>query len=111
MVRPKQSAVNLLGWMAQRLVASSRPPRSVVVEFMVRGGGRYWLVIEAGPESYGCLTDPALDESRYLYVEAALPTLLALARGRRSWDGVLRDGSAVVSGAPELARQPLTWFG
>jgi DNA-binding HxlR family transcriptional regulator len=100
----------LLAWLEQRLVATRLPERAAVVEFLVHGGDRYWLVVAAGAKSYGCLTDPALDESRYVYVEAALPTLIAVARGRRSWAEVLKDGSAVASGAPDLARQMPTWF-
>ena len=38
----------------------------------------------------GCLKDPLLDESRYVYVQAGVTSLLALARGTRRMGGGAR---------------------
>ena len=72
--------------------------------------GRYWLVLARGVEPYGCLTDPLLDESRYVYVEAAMPALLALARGRCDWSDAFGDGSVTAAGDPDLVNQVAEWF-
>ena len=53
----------VLGWLAQQVVREHLPGLDVVAP-------------------YGCLTDPFLDASRYVYLESATSTLLALARGR-----------------------------
>jgi len=45
-----------------------------------------------------------------VYVQAAITTLLALARGRRDWAEAIDDGTLVISGAPDLARQVTEWF-
>jgi hypothetical protein len=66
-------------------------------------------VLQRDAEPYGCLRDPLLDEARYVYVQAAIPTLLALARGRRDWSDAVGDGM-VVSGSPELANRIGEWF-
>ena len=70
---------------------------------------RWWLVLQRDAEPYGCLRDPLLDETRYIHVQAAIPTLLALARGRCDWSDALGDGM-VVSGPPELANRIGEWF-
>jgi hypothetical protein len=67
-------------------------------------------VLHRGAEPYGCLSDPLLDETRYVYVRAAITTLLALARGRRDWAEAIDDGTLVVAGAPELAGRIAEWF-
>jgi len=54
--------------------------------------------------------DPVLDESRYVYVEAGITVLLALARGRRSWADVMADGSIAAFGNPDLVSQLPSWF-
>jgi hypothetical protein len=51
-----------------------------------------------------------LDELRYVYVDLALPTLLALARGRCGWQEALADGSASLSGDPSLLGDLPGWF-
>ena len=51
---------------------------------------RYWLVLQEGVAPYGCVTDPLLDAERYVYVQCALATLLALARGRQELAGRAR---------------------
>ncbi len=71
---------------------------------------RCWLVLERGIEPYGCFVDPLLDESRYVYVEAGLTVMLALARGRRSWADATADGSIAAFGDPDLIRQLPSWF-
>ena len=82
----------VLGWLAQRVVRDRAPDRSVVAEFRLRHqpDRRYWLVIQHDVEPYGCLTDPFLEPGRYVYLESAMSTLLALAKGRVEWYGRLR---------------------
>jgi DNA-binding HxlR family transcriptional regulator len=102
----------LLGWLAERADSDHLPVRPVVVEIHVphRLDRRYWLVLERGIDPYGCLTDPLLDERRYVYIEASLPALLALARGRHKWSDALENGDVTAAGDPDLARQVVRWF-
>jgi hypothetical protein len=73
-------------------------------------GYRSWLVLEAGADPYGCLEDPLLDESRYVYVEGGLPVLMAVARGRREWVDALADGTLQTHGDPALVESLPSWF-
>ena len=102
----------LLGWLARRLDPVKLPDRQVVVELRIRhhGDHRSWLVLERGAEPYGCLQDPMLDETRYVYVDAGLTVLLALARGSRDWAVALADGSVAAYGDPTLTHQLPEWF-
>jgi DNA-binding HxlR family transcriptional regulator len=102
----------VLGWLAQRADPDRVPARPVVLELRLRHrpGRRYWLVLEHGIEPYGCLTDPLLDETRYVYIEASMPALLALARGRRDWSDAFGDGSITAAGDPDLVNQMAEWF-
>ncbi|HYJ67772.1 MAG TPA: helix-turn-helix domain-containing protein [Nocardioidaceae bacterium] len=102
----------VLGWLARRAAPDRMPERPVVLELRLhhRPDRRYWLVLEHGIEAYGCLTDPLLDESRYIYVETSMPALLALARGRCDWSDVLEDGSTTAAGDPDLVDQLAGWF-
>jgi DNA-binding HxlR family transcriptional regulator len=102
----------VLGWLAQRADPERMPGRAVVVELHLphQFDRRYWLVLERGIDPYGCLTDPLLDESRYVYVEASMPALLALARGRREWSDAFRDGSVTAAGDPDLVYHLAGWF-
>lgn len=67
-------------------------------------------MLERGVEPYGCLPDPLLDESRYIYVEASMPALLAPARGRCDWSDAFGDGSVTAAGDPHLVHQVAGWF-
>lgn len=102
----------VLAWLARRAAPRQLPDRPVVMEFTTRHRHehRWWLVLQRAAEPYGCLRDPLLDETRYVYVQAAITTLLALARGRRDWAEVIDDGTLVISGAPELVNQVIEWF-
>jgi DNA-binding HxlR family transcriptional regulator len=102
----------VLGWLAQRADPDHGPRRPVVLELRLshRLDRRYWLVLEGGIDAYGCLRDPLLDESRYLYVDASMPALLALAKGRCDWTDAVRDGSVTAAGDPELVQQLADWF-
>jgi DNA-binding HxlR family transcriptional regulator len=102
----------VLAWLARRVAPRRLPDRLIVMEFTThhRHEHRWWLVLQRGAEPYGCLRDPLLDETRYVYVQAAIPTLLALARGRRNWAECVEDGTLVISGAPELASRVPEWF-
>jgi DNA-binding HxlR family transcriptional regulator len=101
----------VLAWLAQRVRARNLPTEPVVLEFWpLEHGRRYWLVLQDRVAPYGCLTDPLLDPDRYVYVRCALPTLLALARGRQGWPEALTDGSLVATGGPDLCRRVPEWF-
>jgi DNA-binding HxlR family transcriptional regulator len=102
----------VLAWLARRAAPERLPDRPVVMELTThhRHEHRWWLVLQRGAEPYGCLRDPLLDETRYVYIRAAITTLLALARGRRDWAEAIDDGTLVISGAPELASRVTEWF-
>jgi DNA-binding HxlR family transcriptional regulator len=101
----------VLGWLAQRVRPGYLPAEPVVLEFCPHEHSRrYWLVLQEGAASYGCLTDPLLDIGRYLYVRCSLATLLALARGRQDWQDALADGSLTTVGTTDLCRQAPHWF-
>ena len=67
-------------------------------------------MVQHGVAAYGCLTDPLLDAGRYVYVQCALATLLALARGRLGWPDALADGSLTASGPAALCTLLPDWF-
>ena len=102
----------VLAWLAARVDARKLPEQQGIVEITVRSETerRYWLVLERGIEPYGCLEDPLLNESRYVFVEAGITVMLAVARGRRSWAEGIADGSIVAFGNPELTSQLPGWF-
>ena len=102
----------VLGWLAKRIDVTGLPDRQAVVEITMRHENehRCWLVLERGIEPYGCFEDPLLDESRYVYVEAGMTVMLALALGRRSWADATADGSIAAFGDPDLIRQLSSWF-
>jgi DNA-binding HxlR family transcriptional regulator len=102
----------VLNWLAQRVARQQVPLRPVVAEFRLhhRPDQRYWLVLERDIEPYGCLTDPFLDVSRYVYLESAMSTLLALARGRLDWSDAFEDGSLTAAGDPSLVSRVAEWF-
>jgi len=102
----------VLAWLAARIDARKLPEHQGIVEILVLGETerRYWLVLERGIEPYGCLEDPLLNGSRYVFVEAGITVMLALARGRRSWADAIADGSVAAFGNPELAAQLPSWF-
>lgn len=102
----------VLRWLAQRVDPEHAPDRPVVLEFRIQHcpGQRYWLVVHRGSEPYGCLTDPLMDERRYVYLEVAVATLLALARGRRGVADAFEDGSLTAFGAPDLTGRVAGWF-
>ena len=101
----------VLGWLAQRVRAGHLPAEPVVLEIWPHEHGqRFWLVLQDGVAAYGCLTDPLLDTSRYVYLRCALPTLLALARGRQDWVGAVTDRSLIVAGDTDLCHQAPDWF-
>lgn len=102
----------VLAWLSRRVAAERLPDRPVVLEITThhRHEHRWWLVLQQGVEPYGCLHDPLLGETRYVYVRAAITTLLALARGGRDWAAAVDDGTLVISGAPDLASRVADWF-
>jgi len=102
----------VLGWLTKRIDVAGLPDRQAIVEIAMRPEHehRCWLVLERGIEPYGCFEDPLLDESRYVYVEAGITVMLAVARGRRSWADTMADGSIAAFGNPDLIRQLPSWF-
>lgn len=64
----------------------------------------------SGKELKGCLEDPLLDESRYIYIETSVPTILAVARGHRGVADAIADGSVEVFGDPALVERLPSWF-
>ena len=101
----------VLGWLAQRVSAEHLPAEPVVLEFWpYEHDRRYWLVLQERVAPYGCLIDPLLDTGRYVYVRCALPTLLALARGRQGWPDAFADGSLTATGETDLCRRVTEWF-
>ena len=83
----------VLGWLAQRADPDHAPRRPAVLEIQLhhRRDRRYWLVLQRGVEPYGCLTDPLLDESRYVYLELRrCLALLAVAAGQGDLVGPVR---------------------
>lgn len=102
----------VLGWLTERVAFDDLPRRQAIVELRMSYEEEYrsWLVLEDGAEPYGCLEDPLLDESRYVYVEAGLPVLMAVARGRHGWTEALADGSLQADGDPALVEQLPRWF-
>jgi len=102
----------VLAWLTRRIDDAHLPERRTVLELRTRHTRehRWWLVIERGSEPYGCFEDPLLDETRYVYVAAAITVLLALAHGTCTWARTLADGSVVASGDPDLVGQLPTWF-
>jgi DNA-binding HxlR family transcriptional regulator len=101
----------VLGWLAQRVSAEHLPADPVVLEFWpYENDRRYWLVLQAHLEPYGCLVDPLLDSGRYVYLRCALSTMLALARGRQGWPDAFADGSLIAIGDSGLCRRVTEWF-
>jgi len=101
----------VLGRLVQRVRTGHLPAQPVVLELWPHDHGRrYWLVLQEGVAPYACLTDPQLDTGRYVYLRCSLATLLALARGRRSWPDALADGSLTTTGVPDLCRLVPYWF-
>jgi DNA-binding HxlR family transcriptional regulator len=102
----------VLSWLAQRADADRLPGRPVVLDLRLhhRSDRRYWLVLQRGVEPYGCLTDPLLDASRYVYLESSMPALLALAKGRCDWSDTFQDGSVTAAGDPDLLSRLAEWF-
>jgi DNA-binding HxlR family transcriptional regulator len=102
----------VLGWLTKCIDVTALPERQAVVEITIRNDreDRFWLVLERGIEPFGCFEDPMLDESRYVYVEAGITVLVALAGGRRSWTDAFADESIRAFGMPDLTIQVPTWF-
>jgi DNA-binding HxlR family transcriptional regulator len=99
-------------YMGERVDRARLPERQVILDLTIRHDPpiRGWLILEAGSEPHGCLEDPLLDESRYVYLESTVPAILAVARGHREPAEALADGSVVAFGDPELVALLPTWF-
>ena len=99
-------------WIGDRVARDKLPERQVVLDLTMRHEPpiRGWLILQAGAEPHGCLEDPLLDESRYVYIESSVPTILAIARGHRDPSDAIADGSIEVFGDPALVEQLPSWF-
>ncbi len=99
-------------WLSQRVDVWRLPARPVVLDISVHGGARprFWLVAERGTEPSVCIEDPGLPEDRYVFIEAAVPALLPLARGTRDWRSAITDGSVELYGNPGLVKRLPDWF-
>lgn len=101
----------VLAWLTQRVSTEHLPTEPVVLEFWPNDHGRrYWLVLQERLAPYACLFDPLLDTGRYMYLRCAVPTLLALARGRQDWSDAFADGSLTATGETELCGRVSEWF-
>jgi len=103
----------VLGWLAERVDRTHLPDSQAVVEIAMRHRSslhRGWVILAPGQEPNGCLEDPALDESRYVYLESSAAALLGVARGRRALRDAIADGSITAYGDPVLVHQVGTWF-
>ena len=100
----------VLAWLAQTVRGRLSGEPAVLEIWPHEHGRRYWLVLQDRVAPYGCLTDPLLDPARYVYVRCATATLLALARGRRTWSDAVADGSITLTGDPDLCRRLPEWF-
>ncbi len=101
----------VLSWLAQRVSTENLPAEPVVLEFWLNDHDRrYWLVLQQHLAPYACLIDPLLDTGRYVYLQCAIPTLLALARGRQAWSRAFGDGSLTATGDADLCRRVAEWF-
>jgi len=96
----------ILAWLGERVQRSMLPEEAVVLEVTMRHGTEYrgWLVLQRGADPYGCIEDPMLEESRYVYLEAGTPVMIGLARGHREWSRAVQDGSLRAYGDPRLVR-------
>ncbi|MFO7533112.1 MAG: helix-turn-helix domain-containing protein [Candidatus Limnocylindrales bacterium] len=102
----------ILGWLTDQVEVRRLPERQAIIELALRHERvhRSWLVLEKGAQAYGCMEDPELDESRYVYVEAGAVVLMAIARGQHGWSEAIEDGSVEVFGDPDLVAALPTWF-
>jgi DNA-binding HxlR family transcriptional regulator len=99
-------------WMGERIAHDRLPERQVVLDLTMRHEPpiRGWLILQAGAQPHGCLEDPLLEESRYVYIESTVPAILALVRGHRDPSDAIADRSVEVFGDPALVEQLPSWF-
>ncbi len=99
-------------WIRGRVDASAVPELPVVLDLDVSGtkSRRFWLVLGRGLKAELCVADPSLGGDRYVYVEASVRALYPVARGERSWDDAIADGSVRLYGAPGLVCLLPGWF-
>ncbi|MGH2392625.1 MAG: winged helix-turn-helix transcriptional regulator [Candidatus Limnocylindria bacterium] len=102
----------LMVWLGERIDPAHLPDRQVVLELTMRHDPpiRGWVILEFGTEPLGCLEDPLLDESRYVYIESSIPAIMALARGHRDPAAAIADRSIEVFGDPDLVERMPSWF-
>jgi DNA-binding HxlR family transcriptional regulator len=102
----------ILWWLTHRVERSRLPGRQVAIEFGLRldDVDREWLLLAPGADPELCLTDPAIGEESYVYVEGDAAALYPIARGLRSWSSAVADGSVRVYGEPALVAAFATWF-
>lgn len=102
----------ILWWLRHGVNRAAAPAQQVAIEIDMRETrpDRTWILLARGAEPTLCLEDPLLGDDRYVYVEAAAPDLLAVARGQRTWADAIADGSVIAYGPPELVSAMPGWF-
>lgn len=102
----------ILAWLGDRVEGSALPNQPTVLEITIHGAPEYhgWLVVQRDAAPYGCVEDPMLAESRYIFLECGAPVMIGLARGHRDWQKALVDGSLRADGDPELVERLPDWF-
>lgn len=102
----------ILWWLLQRIDRRALPERPVAIELglLVDGGDRHWLLLADAAEPELCDEDPLIGEDRYVHVVAEAAALEPIARGQRSWEAALADGSVELFGDPDLVLQLPGWF-
>ncbi len=100
------------GWLAKRIDPAQLPDRQASSRSRceVRTNVTHGSCCRRASQPYGCLEDPLLDESRYVYVEAGLAVLLSLARGHQRWRDAIAGRSVHVFGDPALVAALPGWF-
>ncbi len=102
----------VLWWLTHRVATGSLPTRQVAIQFAVplAEADRQWLLIAAEREPELCLEDPMIGEDQYVFVEAEVDALFSIARGQRSWEAAISDGSVRLFGNPDLVARLPRWF-
>jgi DNA-binding HxlR family transcriptional regulator len=102
----------VLWWLRHRLDRAALPARQVAIQFSLplSEAERQWLLVAAGNEPEACLEDPLLGEDRYVFVDADAEALYPIARGQRSWEEAVGDGSVTLYGDPSLVAELPGWF-
>lgn len=103
----------IVWWLRHRLDSGEAPEHQVAVELTIGGHGdpfRAWLLVARRQPPELCLSDPLLNDERYVYVNADAADIYPVAHGDRSWADAIADRSVRVDGEPSLVRALPAWF-